>query len=142
LREAIKYTRKNHPFIIHAWVVLPDHMHCIWELPETDHDYSLRWRLIKIHFSKAIEKTEYRSKVRKKRGERGIWQRRFWEHCIRDEADYRQHMNYIHFNPVKHGYVEKPRDWEYSTFHHCVQDGLYEMNWGEDVKIGAGEEFD
>ncbi len=142
LREAIKYTKSNHPFAIHAWIVLPDHMHCIWELPEEDDDYAVRWRLIKSHFSKALRKTEYRSKVRVERGERGIWQRRFWEHCIRDELDYKQHMDYIHYNPVKHGYVSKPQDWQYSTFRHCVSKGLYEVDWGEDVQIIAGDDYD
>jgi putative transposase len=142
LRAAIKYTKTNHPFIIHAWVVLPEHMHCIWEPPENDDDFATRWRLIKSHFSKAISNTEYQSPVRKKRGERGIWQRRFWEHCIRDEIDYRQHMDYIHYNPVKHGYVVKPRDWPYSTFQHCVNDGLYDLDWGEGVQTIAVDEFD
>jgi len=117
-------------------------MHCIWELPEGDDDFALRWRLIKGHFSKAIANTEYQSAVRKKRGERGIWQRRFWEHCIRDEGDYCQHMDYIHSNAVKHGYVTKPRDWQYSTFHQSVARGLYDLDWGEGVPIIVGRAFD
>ena len=129
LREAVRATKQLRPFIIHAWVVLPEHLHCIIELPTNDHNFSLRWRLIKHHFSAAITKNEYRSNVRQHRRERGIWQRRFWEHVIRDEADYRAHMDYVHYNPVKHGLVERVKDWPYSTFHRCVQLGLYPLDW-------------
>jgi putative transposase len=129
LREAVHTTRQLHPFKIHAWVVLPEHLHCIIELPTDDHDFSLRLRLIKHHFSVAIPKDEYRSNVRQHRRERGIWQRRFWEHVIRDEDDYGAHMNYVHYNPVKHGLVERVKDWPYSTFHRCVQAGMYPLNW-------------
>ncbi len=98
-RSAIRHPQPLH---IDAWVVLPDHMHCIWTLPPDDDKYSGRWRAIKKSFSKAIPPTERRSAVRQQRGERGIWQRRFWEHTIRDDADYASHMDYVHFNPVKH----------------------------------------
>jgi putative transposase len=94
------------------------------------------------HFSTAIANTEYRSAVRKKCGERGILQRLVWKHCIRDEVYYRQHMDYIHYNPVKHGYVTKPRDRLYSTFYHCVNQGLYDLDWGDGVQIIVGDEFD
>ena len=90
--------RVKYPFEIDAWVVLPDHMHCIWTLPPGDTDYTLRWRLIKAAFSKSLPRIERRSKVRIARGERGIWQRRFWEHTLRDERDYVAHMDYVHFN--------------------------------------------
>ena len=103
LREATRRTRERHPFRIDAFVVLPDHIHAIWRLPEGDTDFSTRWRLIKIVFSKAIPTTERRSKVRRARGERGIWQRRFWEHLIRDDEDYRRQVEYCYINPVKHG---------------------------------------
>ena len=116
LRESIKTVKTHHPFEIHGWEVLPEHMHCLIELPENDADYATRIRLIKIGFSKAIPKTERRSNIRIKRGERGIWQRRYWEHLIRDEADYRAHLDYIHYNPVKHGWVRQVKDWPYSTF--------------------------
>lgn len=129
LREAVRITKRGRPFIIHAWVVLPEHLHCILELPPGDHDYSLRWRLIKRYFSEAVPKTEYRTEIRQRRRERGIWQRRFWEHVIRDEADYHAHMDYAHYNPVKHGWVERVRDWPYSTFHRCVEMGMYPMEW-------------
>lgn len=129
LREAVRVCRQKRPFHIDGWVVLPEHMHCIWTLPEGDDDFSSRWKMIKIHFSKGLPKTERRSKVRVKRGERGIWQRRFWEHAIRDECDYEKHMDYIHFNPVKHGWVEQVIDWPYSSFHSYLKRGIYPANW-------------
>ena len=96
LKEGIAKVKRTHPFTIHRWAVLPDHMHCVIELPEGDSDFATRWRLIKLLFSRRIEDTEYRSATRKHRRERGIWQRRYWEHLIRDERDYRAHMDYIH----------------------------------------------
>jgi len=125
LRSAIRVTKKNKPFHIDAWVILPDHMHCIWTLPKNDSDYSSRWREIKKTFSKSLPKIERRSKTRLKNKERGIWQRRFWEHTIRDELDYQRHMDYLHFNPVKHGLVDAVHKWQYSTFHHLVEQGVY-----------------
>jgi putative transposase len=129
LREAIRSVRQTHPFTIHAWVVMPEHMHCVIELPIDDVDFSLRWRLIKIHFSKAISDQEWRSETRKRRGERGIWQRRYWEHLIRDEKDFAIHMDYVHINPVKHGLVTRAVDWPYSTFHRLVEQGVYPKDW-------------
>ena len=102
LREGMRRTRERHPFRIDALVVLPDHIHAIWTLPPGDADFSTRWRLIKIEFSKAIPRTERLNKARRARGERGIWQRRFWEHLIRNEEDYRRHVDYCYINPVKH----------------------------------------
>ena len=128
-RSVVKSVKVRHPFHIHGWVVLPDHLHCVIELPPDDMDFSMRWRLIKMEFSKSLPKAEYRSKVRLKRGERGIWQRRFWEHLIRDEADYRAHMDYVHINPVKHGLVSKVCDWPFSTFHYLVKQGVYSDDW-------------
>jgi putative transposase len=130
LKDVIKTVKKAHPFIIHAWVILPEHMHCVIELPKGDNDFATRIRLIKSNFSKAIPKTERISEVRKARGERGIWQRRYWEHLIRDEADYQAHMDYVHINPVKHGLVKQVKDWPHSTFHHLVQQGIYPEDWG------------
>ena len=121
LRAAVKSVRQHHPFIVHGWVVLPDHMHCVIELPPDDADYATRWRLIKMNFSKAIPRTGRLSTVRIQRGERGIWQRRYWEHLIRGERDYRAHMDYVHINPVKHGLVRCVADWPYSTFHRLVE---------------------
>ena len=109
--------------------MLPDHLHCIWILPTGDADFTTRWRLIKASFAKQLPKTERRSGVRVNRGERGIWQRRFWEHAIRDERDYASHMDYLHFNPVKHRHVECVADWPYSSFVRCVERGLYPRSW-------------
>jgi putative transposase len=130
LRACVELVRQRHPFHIHGWVVLPDHLHCVIELPEGDSDFVNRWRLIKMGFSKKLPKTERRSTVRIARGERGIWQRRYWEHLIRDEADFRAHMDYVHFNPVKHGLVRRVSDWPYSTFHRLVEEGVYPADWG------------
>jgi putative transposase len=129
LREAVKTVRRKHPFDIHGWVVLPDHLHCVVQLPEGDADFTLRLRLIKAGFSKSLPQTEWLSAVRQRRGERGIWQRRFWEHLIKDEADYRAHMDYVHINPVKHGLVKQVSDWPYSTFRQLVAKGVYPMDW-------------
>jgi putative transposase len=123
LRNTVRLVRHRHPFVIHGWVVLPDHLHCVIELPPEDANFPLRWRPIKMNFSKALPLTELRSKVRIKRDERGIWQRRYWEHLIRDEADFRAHLDYVHINPVKHGLVKRVVDWPYSTFHHFVNLG-------------------
>jgi putative transposase len=135
LREIVRDVRVRKPFHIDAWVVLPDHMHCIWTLPDGDADYPGRWRAIKIAFSKSLPVTEARSAVMLDRGERGIWQRRYWEHTIRDDRDYAAHMDYTHFNPVRHGYVQHPAEWPYSSFRRCVAAGLYPMDWG-----GIGDE--
>lgn len=129
LRYMVRIIRKSHPFRIHGWVVLPDHLHCVIELPPDDVDFALSWRLIKMGFSKALPKVERLSSVRAKRGERGIWQRRYWEHLIRDEADYRAHMDYVHINPVKHGLVGRVADWPYSTFHRLKEEGVYPADW-------------
>ncbi len=103
LRDAVRETKQRYPFKIDAMVVLPDHVHAIWTLPIGDADFSVRWRWIKIRFSKSIPTGERLSAVREARGERGIWQRRYWEHLIRDDRDLQHHINYCWFNPVKHG---------------------------------------
>ena len=129
LRQAVQKVRRSHPFDIHAWVVLPDHLHCIISLPAGDTDFALRWRLIKIRFSKSVPATKWRSTTRLRRGERGIWQRRYWEHLIRDERDFAAHMDYVHINPVKHGLTKCVTDWRYSTFHRLADDGVYPHDW-------------
>jgi putative transposase len=140
LREAVRRTRLERPFFIDAWVVLPEHMHCIVTLPEGDSDFSNRIKAIKIRFVRNIPTTERRSRTRIARGERGIWQRRFWEHAIRNDADYARHMDYVHYNPVKHGHVVFARDWPYSTFHRLVKADLYPADWStgdaEDLPVG------
>ena len=130
LRQAFREVMKAHPFKIDAAVILPEHLHCVLTLPVNDDDYSMRWRQIKSAFSGQLPSTEQRSLSRIKKGERGIWQRRFWEHVIRDEQDYQQHIDYIHYNPVKHGYVKQTIDWKYSSFHRAVNWGIYSSNWG------------
>jgi putative transposase len=134
LRDVVAKVKNTHPFIIHGWVVLPEHMHCVIELPEDDTDFAKRWMLIKMLFSRGIPKNEKRSNVRIKRRERGIWQRRYWEHLIKDERDYQAHMDYVHINPVKHGLVKQVKDWPYSTFHKLVERGIYAQDWG----VGMG----
>jgi putative transposase len=125
LRAAFRYTQKRHPFAVEATVVLPDHLHAIWTLPDGDADFALRWRLIKTEFSRALPASEEISESRSQKGERGIWQRRYWEHTLRDEKDFERHVEYIHFNPVKHGHVTRVSDWPYSSFHRMVRLGIY-----------------
>jgi len=129
LRAAIRAVRLAAPFHIDAWVILPDHMHCIWTLPEEDTDYSGRWRAIKKRFSKAMPNEELRRPEVLAREGRGISQKRFREHTICDDRDYRAHVDYVHFNPVKHGLVAHPAEWHYSTFHKCVALGFYHAAW-------------
>ena len=136
LRGAIAATKREYPFTIDAAVILPDHLHAIWTLPAGDADFSVRWRKIKGRFSRSLPRTERRSASRIVKGERGIWQRRFWEHWIRDEEDLRRHVDYIHYNPVKHGHCRRVEDWPYSTFLRYVALGIYHRDWagvlGED----------
>ena len=122
LRQAVRATRAERPFAIDAWVVLPDHMHCVWTLPQTDSDFSTKMGAIKARFTRAVAgrvgfhpTLRSASKIAKQDGK--IWQRRFWEHHIRDDADYRAHLRYCWINPVKHGLVEHPRDWPFSSWH-------------------------
>jgi putative transposase len=130
LREAFRLVRRSHPFHIDAVVVLPEHLHAIWTLPPGDANYSVRWALIKAAFSRSLPATEAVSASRRKRGERGVWQRRFWEHTLRDEDDYALHVDYIHYNPVKHGYAARPIDWPYSSLHDFVKRGILPADWG------------
>jgi putative transposase len=134
LRAALNSARKTRPFEIVAIVLLPDHLHTIWKLPEGDADFSLRWKGVKERFTSEFlsgggaEAPVSASRLR--RGERGIWQRRFWEHAIRDELDFENHMNYVHYNPVKHGLAARPWQWTHSSFHRYVRDGIYPADWG------------
>jgi putative transposase len=140
LRQAVRQTRSRHPFEIIAMVVLPDHLHAIWTLPSGDADYPLRWALIKSAFSRGLPKTEYIRDSRLAKRERGIWQRRYWEHQIRDEADLQAHVDYLHFNPVKHGYARCVADWPFSSFHRYVRQGLLPADWaGTAVMLGLDE---
>jgi len=140
LRAAFGTVRERHPFRMDTLVILPEHLHCIMTLPEGDADFSTRWNLIKSSFSRTVEKSERISASREKRGERGIWQRRFWEHLIRDQQDFNRHADYIHWNPVKHGWVRRVADWPHSSFHEYVQRGIYPVDWGGVAgEIEAGE---
>jgi len=135
LRAAFRAARRERPFSIDAIVVLPEHLHAILTLPPNDPDFSGRWRRIKGHFSSALIAANTRLK-RRPNGELTLWQRRFWEHMIRDENDFAKHVDYIHFNPVKHGLVGCVRDWPHSSFHRYVRAGLLPIDWaglaGED----------
>ena len=121
LRSAFRETHQRHPFTTDAVVVLPDHLHAVWTLPEGDRDFATRWRLIKSTFSRNFAVGEPISASRAAKGERGIWQRRYWEHTIRDENDLARHIDYVHINPMKHGLVERVGDWPYSSFHRMVK---------------------
>lgn len=125
LRSVYASVNAQHPILCRAMVVLPEHIHAVWTLPEGDSDFSTRWRKIKSLFSNFCKATAPVSASKAKKGEKGIWQRRFWEHAIRDQADFMTHINYCHFNPVKHGLVKRPEDWPYSTIHRDMRDGLW-----------------
>lgn len=114
-------------------VILPDHLHAMWTQPEGDKDYPVRWTLIKAGFSRHLPKGERRNPSCIAKGERGVWQRRYWEHLIWNETDSCRHVDYVHWNPVKHGHVLQVADWPYSTFHRYVAHGVYPRDWaGED----------
>lgn len=134
LRSSVTEVRVQYPFQIDAWVLLPNHLHCIWSLPKGDNDFSKRWGLIKAGFSKKtkhlLQRDDWLNESRKQHREGTIWQRRFWEHQIRDERDYQIHCDYLHFNPVKHRLVANVTDWPYSTFHRYVRNGVYSHDWG------------
>lgn len=142
LRNVVATVRNRHPFVIDAFVVLPDHLHAIWTLPQGDADFAVRWMLIKAGFSRRITPGEQRSSSRIRKGERGIWQRRYWEHLIRDEEDYEHHVAYIHYNPVKHGYVTRAADWPNSSIHRYIAAGMVTSDWGctrADTPVSFGE---
>jgi len=139
LRDAFRHVRARHAFALDAIVVLPDHLHCLWTLPEHDADYAGRWRLIKARFSRSIPPGECISPSRSRHGERGIWQRRYWEHLIRGDSDLERHLDYIHYNPVKHGHVVAPGDWPHSSFRKFVAAGVYDADWGGSSEIRALE---
>jgi len=133
LRAALRTEQAEHPFDLLAIALLPEHVHCIWKLPEGDSDFSLRWSRIKRRFTQqwiaAGGGEAAISKTRRDRRERGVWQKRFWEHRIRDEEDMMRHVNYIHYNPVKHGLVRCPHAWPHSSFHRWVKEGYYSRDW-------------
>ena len=139
LHDAIVQTRVNRPFHIDAWVLLPDHLHCIWTLPDGDADFPTRWNLIKRRTSGALKNNYFDADAmtasKTSRRELTFWQRRYWEHRIRDERDFERHVDSIHFNPVKHGHVKTPQSWEHSSIHRYQRDGIYPPDWGCDEGI-------
>ena len=134
LRNAIDSVRIDRPFGLDAIVLLPDHLHCIWTVPAADIDFSTRWRQIKAlftrHWLEGGGDESAQSVSRESKGERGIWQRRYFEHTCRDEADLKRCVDYLHVNPLKHGLVKRVSDWEWSSFHRYVRLGEYSPNWG------------
>ena len=124
LRYAFRYAKARRPFQVVAIVVLPDHLHCLWQLPDGDSDFSNRWRIIKTAFSRYIPTSLQHD------GSKTVWQPRYWDHLIRDEDDFRRHLDYIHYNPVKHGLVAVPLEWPFSSFPRFVKEGWYDQAWG------------
>lgn len=145
LRNVWQSVRQKRPFEAVAFCLMPEHLHCVWRLPEGDNDFSQRWLSIKKGFTRRYLKTGgYESKQslsREKKRERGIWQRRFWEHQIRDQEDLEKHVDYVHYNPVKHGLVEAVEDWPWSTYHRFVRDGSYRHRVLNDCDGNFGEDF-
>jgi putative transposase len=135
LRDAFRTARRERPFVIDAIVILPDHLHAIFTLPLEDSDFSGRWRRIKGHFSSHMIAAGA-SEERHPNGEYALWQRRFWEHTIRNEKDFARHVDYIHFNPIKHGLVSRVSDWPHSSFHLYVRRGILPEDWAGDVREG------
>ena len=133
LKEAVHHIKKQHPFQIKAYVILPDHLHMIWELPEGDSSYSQRWKKIKARFSRGLMKSGVTLR-KSKHNETLLWQRRFWEHTIKDIRDYENHVNYIHYNPIKHGLIHNLQDWPHSSFHHFVEHDILSKTWGSSYK--------
>ena len=141
LRHAFRTVRARHPFTLEAIVVLPDHLHTMWRMDEEDGDFSMRWRVLKRLFSTGLDAPmPNESRLRKR--ERSVWQRRFWDHVIRDDDDWRRHLDYIHYNPVRHGYCGAPGEWPYSSFGRMVEQGWYDPEWGRtESPLAADEAF-
>ncbi|MFA5243542.1 MAG: transposase [Sulfuricella sp.] len=139
-RHAVVDVKRELPLGLIAMVVLPEHLHCVWTLPAGDADYPTRGKKIKAAFSRGLPKEEHRSASRAAKGERGIWQRRYWEHTLRNDDDLRRHVDYIHYNPVKHGHVRCVKEWPYSSFHHYVRRGVYSEDWAGGG-LGLGNDY-
>ncbi len=145
VRQAFRHVNAQRPFTVNAMVVLPDHLHCIWTLPPADEDYPTRWRLVKTWVTKHYPQgrpqenlSDYAPLIRpttSRRLKSAVWQARYWEHLIRNQEDYRQHVEYIHYNPVKHGHVSRPWAWPHSSFRQYVQEGLYAREWGDTAPL-------
>jgi putative transposase len=145
LRAGINRVRESYSFTIEAWVLLSDHLHCLWTLPPDDRDFSTRWRVIKRTVTQRcgdrLQRPEMMTTRRAQRKQSTLWQHRYWEHLIRDERDYQRHVDYIHWNPVKHGYVQRAGDWPYSTFQRYVEKGVYSPDWGLGDSVGEEGDF-
>ena len=141
LREAITKVRRQYPFHIEGWVLLPDHLHTIWTLPPGDAGFPLRWQQIKrgvtLRCRERLHRAAWMTESKTKHRESTLWQRRYWEHQIRDEADFERHMDYLHYNPVKHGLVKHVSDWPYSSFHRHVTAGVYREDWSTTSSLDA-----
>lgn len=137
LRAVYGKVQRAYPFETVAICILPEHIHAIWTLPPNDADYSRRWNLIKGNFSRGLPAAAERSASKLRQREKGIWQRRFWEHQIRDEEDLQRHVDYVHFNPVKHGLVQRVADWEYSSFHQWVSREMLSPDWAGVASDGS-----
>jgi putative transposase len=138
LRRIYASAQQRYPFETVAICILPDHLHAVWTLPWGDDEYSTRWSVIKAGFSRGLHETALCSRSKQVRRERGLWQRRYWEHAIRDDADLERHVDYIHFNPVKHGHASQVVDWPYSSFHQYVARGILPADWGGKLDNLAG----
>jgi putative transposase len=136
LRSAFRTARNERQYTIDAVVILPDHLHVVMTLPQNDSDFSGRWRRIKSLFTHHVVAQGVPVECNRK-GEYALWQRRFWEHTIRDEGDFERHVDYIHYNPVKHGLVSRVSDWPYSSFHRYVRHRVLPEDWGGMVRIGG-----
>ena len=141
LRRAFDFARERHPFHMLAYCMLPDHLHTVWRLPDKDADFGLRWSLIKRSFSSGLPAAGARSASKIAKREKGLWQRRFWEHQIRDETDLQRHVDYVHFNPVKHGLVKRVADWPHSSFHAFVERGRLPGDWAGVDASGDADGF-
>ena len=141
LRSVMREVKAKHPFHIEAMVILPDHLHAVWTLPVGDADYPTRWMLIKAGFSRNIPKGERCNASRVTKGERGIWQRRYWEHLIRNDGDYERHVDYVHFNPRKHGFISRASDWPHSSLHRYITMRMLSRDWNVGIQEGQPEKF-
>ena len=143
LRDAVRNTQLLFPFTIEAWVLLPEHLHCIWTLPPNDADFGKRWAMIKRFVTKRCGPSLFREEMmtgsKRRRNESTVWQRRFWEHAIRDDSDFTRHMDYIHYNPVKHGWAARVADWPHSTFHEYAKRGMLPLDWGGEIEAEENE---
>ena len=138
LRACLAEVKDRHPFTIDAMVVLPEHLHALWTLPGGDGDFAVRWMLLKQGFTRRLNSNgalDEAAAGHRRKGQRSLWQQRFWEHQIRDAEDFARHIDYIHFNPVKHGWVLRARDWPYSSLHRAVREGILPADWGINAAI-------